>query len=135
PTPPFDAVNDAQSPRSVPAARPEQKKSSRDDSARLAATNAQPSSTVFKQQPDQGKILGFDFSRDPLDAKRPMQTPEEIMKADEAARPGVMDAQKKLLETRYNLTPKLDPQVIMSRGKPLPVGPTARLKDGLSWEN
>jgi cytochrome c peroxidase len=39
-----------------------------------------------------------------------------------------------LLESRYNLAPKLDPDARMSRGKPLAVGPTARLADGLTWE-
>ena len=45
-----------------------------------------------------------------------------------------MAAQRKLLESRYDLTPKLDPQAKMSRGKPLCVGPTARLPDGMTWE-
>jgi cytochrome c peroxidase len=39
-----------------------------------------------------------------------------------------------LLESRYDLTPKLDPQIKMSRGKPLAVGPTARLKGAVTWE-
>src|ERR1044072_9028944 len=78
----FDAVEDAQTPRTVQQTRPEQKKSDKDNPARFAATNAQPSSPVFKDQPDQGKILGFDFYRDPLNAKRPMQNPDDILKAD-----------------------------------------------------
>jgi cytochrome c peroxidase len=41
-----------------------------------------------------------------------------------------MDAQRKLLETRYDLTPKLDVEAKMSRGKPLCVGPTVRLQAG-----
>jgi cytochrome c peroxidase len=45
-----------------------------------------------------------------------------------------MAAQRKLLESRYILEPKLDPQVKMARGKPLPVGPTARLQAGMSWQ-
>ena len=48
-----------------------------------------------------------------------------------------MDAQRKLLEKRYNLKPKLDPEVKMSRGKPLcvgPDGPTGRRHDlGQAW--
>ena len=52
------------------------------------------------------------------------------MKQDVADKPKVMAAQRKLLESRYNLTPQLDPEAKMSRGKPLPVGPTARLTDG-----
>src|SRR5205085_2903754 len=42
--------------------------------------------------------------------------------------------QRKLLEARYDLKPKLDPHAKMSRGKPLCVGPTARLAKGLTWE-
>jgi cytochrome c peroxidase len=38
-----------------------------------------------------------------------------------------------LLERRYDLEPKLDPEAKMSRGKPMPVGPTARLARGLTW--
>ena len=79
-------------------------------------------------------MTGFDFVRDPLNSKRPMQTAEEIMKEDIAMKPKVMAAQKKLLESRYNLEPKLDPEAKMSRGKPLPVGPTARLAEGTTWE-
>ena len=45
-----------------------------------------------------------------------------------------MATQRKLLESRYNLKPKLDPVVKMSRGKPLVVGPTARLPEGMDWE-
>src|SRR5436305_4596054 len=51
-----------------------------------------------------------------------------------AEKPRVMDAQRRLLEGRYNLTPRLDPQAKMSRGKPLVVGPTARLAAGLDWD-
>src|SRR5688572_31156769 len=46
-----------------------------------------------------------------------------------------MAAHRKLLERRYDLTPKLDPSAKMSRGKPLPVGPTARLKAGATWDS
>ena len=45
-----------------------------------------------------------------------------------------MASQRALLDTRYNLTPNLDPAVTMSRGKPLVVGPTARLANGLTWD-
>jgi len=79
-------------------------------------------------------VTGFDFSRDPFDAKKPLQTFEETMQADIDAKPGVMAAQRKLLESCYNLTPRQDPNVKMSRGKPVPVGPTARLADGMTWD-
>jgi cytochrome c peroxidase len=57
------------------------------------------------------------------------------MKAeDEAEKPAVLERQRKLLETRYDLTPRPDPKVRMTRGKPIPVGPTARLPEGMTWE-
>ena len=57
-----------------------------------------------------------------------------IVKKESANKAKVMAAQRELLERRYNLDPKLDPEAKMSRGKPLAVGPTARLPKGKSWE-
>ncbi len=133
-TPPHDAVADAQTPRAVPADRPEQKKDEHDRSNRFDAANAAPSSPALEDQPEEGKLKGFDFARDPLDAKKPMQSPEDIMKEDMASKPKVMAAQRQLLEKRYDLKPRRDPHVTMSRGKPLCVGPTARLAEGLNWD-
>jgi cytochrome c peroxidase len=130
-----DAVLDAQTPRQVPVTRPEQQKNEHDRSGVFAAGSAPPSSPAFGNQPDNGKVLGFDFYRDPLNAKKPMQTSEETMKADVADKPKVTATQRQLLERRYNLTPRLDPEAKMSRGKPLPVGPTARLAAGASWQS
>jgi len=93
-----------------------------------------PITGALKAQPDGGKVVGFDFARDPFNAKAPMQTFEESMKADVANKPGVMAMQRKLLESRYVLEPKLDPQIKMTRGKPLAVGPTARLGQGMTWD-
>lgn len=129
-----DAVLNAQTVREVPATRPEQKKTEHDRSNVFDAQNALPSSPAFNNQPDKGKVLGFDFYRDPLNAKRPMQTFEETMKADIADRPKVMRTQQELLLRRYDLSPRLDREAKMTRGKPLAVGPTARLPEGLSWE-
>ena len=64
-----------------------------------------------------------------------MEKADEITAKDIADKPGVMAAQKRLLESRYNLTPKLDNSVKMSRGKPLPVGPTAKLKGNATWDS
>jgi cytochrome c peroxidase len=130
-----DAVEEAQTPRTVLAERPEQKKTAHDTDDKFLAGNAPPAASAVKDQPDEGKVLGFDFYRDPLNAKKPMQTFGEIMMADKQARAGIMEAQRKLLESRYILEPKLDPEVKMSRGKPVPVGPTARLKDGVTWDS
>jgi cytochrome c peroxidase len=63
-----------------------------------------------------------------------MQPPEEIVKKETANKPNIMAAQRKFLESRYILEPKLDPNAKMARGKPLPVGPTARLQAGMTWE-
>ena len=41
------------------------------------------------------------------------------MQKEIAGKPNVMAAQRALLEKRYNLDPKLDSQVKMSRGKRL----------------
>jgi hypothetical protein len=63
-----------------------------------------------------------------------MTTFEEVMRKEAAQRPAVMAAQRKLVESRYDLTPRLDPQAKMSRGKPLCVGPTARLAGVMTFE-
>jgi hypothetical protein len=86
-----DAVMEVQVPRQVPVTRPEQEMTAHDQSGVFDASSAQPSSTAFEQQPDQGKVLGFDFYRDPLNASRPMMTFEEIMRKDIAEKPKVME--------------------------------------------
>jgi cytochrome c peroxidase len=131
---PADAIAAAQTPNAVPPTRAEQQKTAHDQSDAFSAAGAAASSSAFANQPENGQILGFDFYRDPLNAKKPMESFEENMKADMAAKAGVMDAQRRLLEQRYNLTPALDPEAKMSRGKPLCVGPTARLAAGVTWE-
>ena len=59
----------------------------------------------------------------------------EVMKEDIKNKSSLMSKHNKLLNARYNLTEKVDNNVTMSGGKPLPVGPTAKLKKGLSWES
>ena len=118
----------------VPAERPEQKLTAHDKADIFAPDKPAPITAALKDQPNQGRILGFDFGRDPLGAPKPFTTFEEVMKKESAAKPKVMDDQRKLLEKRYNLEPKLDPQVKMSRGKPLCVGPTAKLQKGMTWD-
>ena len=131
---PRDAVEDVQAPRAPEGDRPELKKSAHDRSDVFDATRAKPISPALKGQPDAGKILGFDFYRDPLDAKKPMQTFAETMEADVKDKPKVMALQHKLLASRYDLKPRFDPEAKMSRGKPLCVGPTARLAEGMTWD-
>ncbi|HEV3136653.1 MAG TPA: hypothetical protein VGZ26_02095, partial [Pirellulales bacterium] len=132
---PKDAIEDAQTPQAVKNERPEQKPSRHDQAEIFAAGKAQPSSQVFKDQPEQGEIRGFDFYRDPLNAMKPMESLASNMRADMEAKPKVMAAQQKLLEKRYLLQPKLDPEAKMTRGKPLAVGPTARLPQGKTWDD
>jgi cytochrome c peroxidase len=129
-----DAIAEAQKTTPVPAKRIEQQKTQHDRSPVFNAGSAPQNSNVVRQQPKQGRISGFDFYRDPLNADKPGQSPEEIQKMETANKPKVMAAHRKFLETRYNLEPKLDPQAKMSRGKPLPVGPTARLPQAMTWE-
>jgi cytochrome c peroxidase len=62
------------------------------------------------------------------------ETFEKMMAADKAGKDKVMARQKALLEERYDLSPKPDAKVKMSRGKPIPVGPATRLADGVTWE-
>jgi cytochrome c peroxidase len=129
PAPVRDAIAEAQAPpQTAPVPLPQ------DRGDRFDASKAEPSSSALDGQPERGRAEGFDFVRDPLNAKRPMQTFEEIMKADVADKTKVMAAQRKLLESRYDLTPRPDPSAKMSRGKPLAVGPTARLAAGVNWE-
>ena len=91
-------------------------------------------SEALTNQTDRGQMNGFDFYRDPLGATRPGMTFDDFYKAGVANKPQVMATQRRLLESRYNLEPKLDPVVKMSRGKPIAVGPTAKLPAGMTWE-
>ncbi len=135
PAPPHDPSADTFDVRQVPADRPEQRKTKHDRSDIFDPATTPPSSPVLNRQPEQGKFLGFDFARDPLDAQKPMMTFAEVYKHETSLKPKVMAMQRKLLEARYNLQPRLDPEARMSRGKPLCVGPTARLGEGLTWES
>jgi cytochrome c peroxidase len=58
-----------------------------------------------------------------------------MMAKDKADKPAVLARQKKLLEERYDLTARPDPKVTMTRGKPVQVGPAARLADGVGWDS
>ncbi len=57
-----------------------------------------------------------------------------VLSRDKAAKARVMAEHQKLLEARYDLSRRVDPAVKMTRGKPIPVGPTARLRGGMTWE-
>ena len=64
-----------------------------------------------------------------------VEEPFDVVRArDKAAKAGVMAAHQRLLEERYDLSRRVDESVKMTRGKPIPVGPTAKLKAGMTWE-
>jgi hypothetical protein len=60
---------------------------------------------------------------------------EAVRERDVAEKPEVMVKHMALLKERYDLSGKTDLTARMSGGKPLPVGPTAKLRDGMTWES
>jgi cytochrome c peroxidase len=67
----------------------------------------------------------------PVDIKEPFAA---VMSRMKAAKAGIMSRQMALLNERYDLSKRVSNDVKMSRGKPIPVGPTAKLAGGLTWE-
>jgi cytochrome c peroxidase len=130
----FDPAAEAVAIRQVATERPEQQITEHDRSSLFDPALPAPHSPAFADQPKQGRMLGFDFARDPLNADEPFMTFEQVMQRESAAKPASAAAHRRLLESRYNLAPRLDPDVKMSRGKAVPVGPTARLRQGTTWE-
>ena len=64
-----------------------------------------------------------------------IEEPFDTVRArDKAAKPRVMAEHQRLLEDRYDLSRRVDESVRMTRGKPIPVGPTAKLKGGMTWD-
>lgn len=64
-----------------------------------------------------------------------IEEPFDVVRArDKAKKARVAAEHLRLLEQRYDLAKRVDESVRMTRGKPIPVGPTARLKAGLTWE-
>jgi cytochrome c peroxidase len=57
-----------------------------------------------------------------------------VVARDKTGKGAVMARQQALLEDRYDLKQRVDPKVTMTRGKPIPLGPTAKLPPGLTWE-
>ena len=58
----------------------------------------------------------------------------EWLRAQTAQRPKVDKRAHEILEKRYDLQCRTKPGVTMSAGKPQPIGPTARLPKGLTWD-
>ena len=59
---------------------------------------------------------------------------EKVMALDKSQKAVVMKRQLDLLSERYDLSKRVTTEVTMSGGKPLPVGPTAKLKRGMTWD-
>jgi hypothetical protein len=72
PRPP-DAAAEAMEVRSVPADRPELRLTDHDRSDLFDFKKPAPVSGALKGQPQEGRISGFDFARDPLNADRPFR--------------------------------------------------------------
>jgi cytochrome c peroxidase len=62
------------------------------------------------------------------------QTYADMMAKDKADKAAVMARQTRLLAQRYNLADHPDPALKMTRGKPIQVGPAAKLAPGMTWE-
>ena len=92
-------------------------------------TRSQPSGEGDK--PKDTAVSSYDQIAPVLLGKESFQAVAARDKADKNA---VMARQNKLLEERYDLTPRPDSKLTMSRGKPIQVGPTARLPEGMTWE-
>ncbi len=80
---------------------------------------------------------GVDFSYDPFGAppaQDPTQSAEQVMKKDVAEKPAVMKRQQQLLHDRYDLACRSASGIVMTKGKPQPVGPAVKLPSGTTWE-
>ncbi len=56
------------------------------------------------------------------------------MQKDIADKSKVMAKHKAVLQERYDLACKSQPGITMTKGKPQPIGPMVRLKEGMTWE-
>jgi hypothetical protein len=92
-----DPAAEAVRPTAVEQNRPEQQITEHDRSPLFDITKPAPITGALKPQAKEGRLLGFDFSRDPLNSDRPMQSGKEIQEKETAARPQVTSAQRELL--------------------------------------
>ncbi len=77
----------------------------------------------------------LDLPRESSFAPTSVSEPFEVtMEREIAQKPRVMQEHQDYLNARYDLTRRVDPVATMSGGKPLPVGPTARLPEGMTFE-
>ncbi len=81
------------------------------------------------RQPAEGPDI---LKQEPTNTEEPRPTVSGKPLPD---RKEITERQRKYLESRFDLSGKTDPKVTMSGGrKPVPVGPTARLPEGMTWE-
>ena len=92
-------------------------------------TRSQPNADGDK--PKEASTSSYDQIAPVLLGKESFQA---VMARDKADKDSVMARQKGVLDERYDLTPHPDPKLTMSRGKPIQVGPAARLPQGMTWE-
>ena len=85
-------------------------------------------------EPKQGKNSGIDYYRDPVNADRINQDPDEIMKALAAAKAGVMDAQRRLLESQIQSAAPTGPFSEDVTGKTSGRRPHRETSAGHDWE-
>jgi len=98
--------------------------------------------SLTRQQPGRPKQNAPDPEKGPpptsYDQVSPVLLGQETFQAmqakDKAEKPKVAERQHKLLEQRYNLAPRPDPRVKMTRGKPIQVGPAVKLAPGTTWD-
>lgn len=82
-------------------------------------------------------FAGVDFSYDLFGGppgQSATQLAEQAVAKDRKDKPKVMAEQAKRLQERYRLDCTTSSSAKMTKGKPQPIGPTVRLKDGLTWD-
>ncbi|MBA5872530.1 MAG: hypothetical protein GDA68_21440, partial [Nitrospira sp. CR2.1] len=80
---------------------------------------------------------GVDFSYDLFGGPpgpSATQLAEQAVAKDRKDKPKVMAQQAKRLQERYRLDCTTSSSSKMTKGKPQPLGPTVKLKDGLTWD-
>jgi cytochrome c peroxidase len=96
----------------------------------ISPAQVRPAAPTATVQPGAPIKSSYDQIAPVLQGKETFQA---VMAKDKADKPAVMARQQKLLEERYDLTPRPDKQATMFRGKPLQMGPTAKLPMGMTW--
>jgi cytochrome c peroxidase len=96
-------------------------------------TQPRPAGKTKEEGPAKGPLqTSYDQVSPVLLGKESFQ---DMLAKDRMNKASVMARQKKLLNERYDLSVHVDPNVKMSRGKPIPVGPATRLPKGMTWED